>query len=83
MGFFNKKGVRCEPMQDGTQKCRIYKSSRNSKEATGTEFNVSLDDNCDFNFTGSMDIASQDDEEMVKHIVSEMQATCRKGIRTR
>ena len=81
MGFLSeKKGIRCEPMQDGTQKCRVYKAAKGQKQATGTEFNVVLDENCDPHFNGPIDVL-EDDEGQVKHAIGEMVAQCQKGIR--
>jgi len=80
MGFFKKKGVRCEPTPEGHLRCRPYEADKNQKFATGTDVTLALDPNsCKVSFMGEMDI-QEDDREQIERTAQQMEAACRKGL---
>lgn len=81
MALFNveKKGMRCEPAENGVQKCKIFKATKDGKVTSGTEFGYVLDENCDAHLTGNVDIM-EEDEEKVAQTLKNASAACRRGI---
>ena len=79
LGFKGEKGVDCNQDQDGVIQCRAMVRHKNNKFATGSEWNVQLDQNCRAHLTGRTSIFD-DDEEIVKNSIKRLESDCRGGI---
>lgn len=81
MGLFgSNKGVDCDDdPETGAKVCRVMIRHRNTKLATGSEFNIQLDKSCKAHPVGKYSVF-EEDEDVVKKAMKQAEADCRGGI---
>ena len=70
-------GLRCSPLEDGSQVCKRYKRQNGEKLATGTDAHLTIDPStCKARATGDI---NDEDAEILEVELKKMENVCRRG----
>jgi len=80
MGLFRKsnedKGLDCTTDEDGNEYCKVMTRHRNKKLATGSDFSIELDDNCNSR-PGRFSVFAED-ETLVQRKLKQAESECKR-----
>ncbi|MEK6883682.1 MAG: hypothetical protein AABY22_28900, partial [Nanoarchaeota archaeon] len=81
--FGSKDGMDCEQdPETGNHICRKFKATKGSKLASGSQAEISIDQqSCNAHFIGRYSVLEEDEEDFDR-VAKKLEAGCRKGLKS-
>ena len=75
----DKKGIKCEPMENGIQRCQVFTQEKNGAPLVSSKFSYAVDEDCEARPVGTNYIM-EEDEDKINEVLKNASASCRRGI---